>query len=72
VLVTQEMGILNVQHHCNTGCKAVMSLDGWAVEKEAVQGSVWVHGDFGEHFLNPYKLLTYYLAYAKLIICKRY
>jgi hypothetical protein len=33
-----------------------MSLDGWAVEMEVVQGSVWVHGDFGEYFLNLYKL----------------
>jgi hypothetical protein len=56
VLVTQEIGILNFQHHWNTGCKAVMSLDGWAVERGAVQDNVLVHGDFEEYFLNPYKL----------------
>jgi hypothetical protein len=34
VPVTQKMGILNVQHHCNTRCKVVMSLDDWAVEMQ--------------------------------------
>jgi hypothetical protein len=50
VPVTQAMMILNVQHHCNTGCKAAMSLDRWAVEMEAVHGSVWAQGDSGEYF----------------------
>jgi hypothetical protein len=46
----------DIQHYFNAGCKAVMALDGWAVERDAVQGSLWAHRDSGEYFLNPYKL----------------